>query len=55
MAEFLAVNKVVITASLPCYLENNVDKQRGKGTFNASLSALKKLKQIRLWASGQRA
>jgi len=46
MAEFLAVNKVVITASLPCYLEDNVDKQRGKGTFNASLSALKKLNKL---------
>jgi radical SAM/Cys-rich protein len=46
MAEFLAANKVVITASLPCYLEDNVDKQRGKGTFNASLSALKKLNSL---------
>ena len=46
MAEFLAVNKVVITASLPCYLEDNVDKQRGKGTFNASLAALKKLNKL---------
>jgi len=46
MAGFLAVNKVVITASLPCYLEDNVDKQRGKGTFNASLSALKKLNRL---------
>lgn len=46
MAEFLAVNKVIITASLPCYLEDNVDKQRGKGTFNASLSALKKLNKL---------
>jgi radical SAM/Cys-rich protein len=46
MAEFLALNKVVITASLPCYLEDNVDKQRGKGTFNASLSALKKLNKL---------
>ncbi|CAA9890509.1 Radical SAM domain protein [Candidatus Methylobacter favarea] len=43
LAEFLAANKTVITASLPCYLEDNVDKQRGKGTFSASLSALKKL------------
>jgi len=42
MAGISAANKVVIIASLPCYLENNVDKQRGKGTFNASLSALKK-------------
>jgi radical SAM/Cys-rich protein len=46
MAGFLATNKVVITASLPCYLEENVDKQRGKGTFNASLSALKKLNSL---------
>jgi radical SAM/Cys-rich protein len=46
MAEFLAANKVIITASLPCYLEDNVDKQRGKGTFNASLSALKKLNRL---------
>ena len=46
MAEFLATNKVVITASLPCYLEDNVDIQRGKGTFNTSLSALKKLNSL---------
>ena len=46
MAEFLATNKVVITASLPCYLEDNVDKQRGKGTFKASLLALKKLNRL---------
>ena len=46
MAGFLAANKVVVTASLPCYLEDNVDKQRGKGTFNASLSALKKLNSL---------
>jgi radical SAM/Cys-rich protein len=46
MAGFLAVNKVVITASLPCYLEDNVDKQRGKGTFNVSLSALKRLNSL---------
>ena len=46
MAGFLADYKVVITASLPCYLEDNVDKQRGKGTFNASLTALKKLNSL---------
>jgi radical SAM/Cys-rich protein len=46
MAGFLATNKVVITASLPCYLEDNVDKQRGKGTFSASLTALKKLNRL---------
>jgi radical SAM/Cys-rich protein len=46
MAGFLALNKVVITASLPCYLEDNVDKQRGKGTYNASISALKRLNEL---------
>lgn len=40
---FLAENKVEIIASLPCYLEENVDKQRGKGTFNASIKALQLL------------
>lgn len=43
MAEFLAVQQVEITASLPCYLEENVDKQRGKGVFKDSLAALQRL------------
>jgi radical SAM/Cys-rich protein len=46
MADFLAANRVEITASLPCYLEDNVDRQRGKGTFAASLAALKKLNRL---------
>jgi len=46
MANFLAANQVEITASLPCYLEDNVDRQRGKGTFSASLAALKKLNRL---------
>ena len=43
LASFLASNKVILTASLPCYLEENVDKQRGKGVFEKSISALRKL------------
>ena len=43
LANFLALNKVQITASLPCYLKDNVDKQRGKGVFERSILALKKL------------
>tara|TARA_B100000965_G_scaffold70825_1_gene55922 strand:- start:537 stop:1481 length:945 start_codon:yes stop_codon:yes gene_type:complete len=43
LASFLASNKVQITASLPCYLKDNVDKQRGKGVFEKSILALKKL------------
>ena len=31
LAEFLASEGVDVTASLPCYLEDNVDAQRGKG------------------------
>jgi radical SAM/Cys-rich protein len=43
MAGFLAEQQVEVVASLPCYLEQNVDKQRGKGTFNASIKALQLL------------
>ena len=43
LAEFLANNKVEIVASLPCYTEDNVDKQRGKGVFNDSINGLLKL------------
>ena len=43
LASFLASNKVQITASLPCYLEENVDKQRGNGVFEKSILALKQL------------
>jgi radical SAM/Cys-rich protein len=42
-ARFLAANQVEIVASLPCYLEENVDAQRGKGVFEASIRALKAL------------
>ncbi|AIQ96836.1 arsenosugar biosynthesis radical SAM (seleno)protein ArsS [Prochlorococcus sp. MIT 0801] len=46
LASFLASNKVQITASLPCYLEGNVDKQRGKGVFEKSILALKHLNNL---------
>ena len=46
LAEFLAVHKVEIIASLPCYLQENVDQQRGKGTFNASIQALQQLNRL---------
>jgi radical SAM/Cys-rich protein len=46
LAEFLAEQQVEVTASLPCYLEENVDKQRGKGVFKDSLSALQRLNQL---------
>ncbi len=43
LADFLCNNGVDIVASLPCYLEDNVDKQRGKGVFDASIRALQLL------------
>ncbi len=41
LAEFLAQHAVEITASLPCYGAENVDKQRGRGVFDRSIEALK--------------
>ena len=46
LAEFLAANKVVITASLPCYMQQNVDKQRGKGVFQESIAVLQLLNSL---------
>lgn len=46
LAEFLAQQQVEIVASLPCYSLDNVDKQRGKGTFDKSIAALQKLNAL---------
>lgn len=46
LADFLAENGVEIVASMPCYLEENVNRQRGDGVFNSSISALKKLNAL---------
>jgi len=46
LAEFLAQEKVEVVASLPCYLEDNVDQQRGKGVFQSSIRGLQKLNQL---------
>lgn len=46
MPEFLAGQKVVVTASLPCYSADNVEKQRGKGVFDGSIIALRKLNAL---------
>ncbi len=43
LAEFLAAHEVEIVASLPCYLEQNVDRQRGDRVFQRSLEALRRL------------
>ena len=46
LAEFLAQNQVVVTASLPCYSAENVEKQRGKGVFDESIRALQHLNAL---------
>jgi radical SAM/Cys-rich protein len=46
LADFLASNEVEVVASLPCYLEENVDRQRGEGVFESSLSGLRKLNAL---------
>lgn len=46
LGEFLARERVEIIASMPCYLEHNVDRQRGKGVYEGSVRVLKRLNEI---------
>lgn len=46
LAQFLADQGVEVVASLPCYLEENVSKQRGKGVFSESISAILQLNAL---------
>jgi radical SAM/Cys-rich protein len=46
LAVFLAHQGVEITASLPCYSADNVDRQRGKGVFEASIRGLQRLNAL---------
>ncbi|TDJ30854.1 MAG: radical SAM/Cys-rich domain protein [Gammaproteobacteria bacterium] len=46
LAQFLAENEVQIVASLPCYLEENVDGQRGKGVYQKSIDAMRLLNRL---------
>ena len=46
LAAFLAEQRVEITASLPCYSSDNVDKQRGDGVFDKSIAALQQLNAL---------
>jgi radical SAM/Cys-rich protein len=41
LPEFFRRHRVELVCSLPCYSIDNVDKQRGKGTFDGSIRALK--------------
>jgi len=46
LPEYLAAHQVEIVASLPCYLEENVNAQRGNGVFAKSIAALRKLNGV---------
>ncbi len=46
LPEFLRDHQVEVTASLPCYLEKNVEAQRGKGVFSKSIEALQWLNRL---------
>ncbi len=46
LPQFLAKNKVIVTASLPCYEKNNVELQRGFGVFEKSIKAIKILNDL---------
>jgi radical SAM/Cys-rich protein len=46
LAEFLKLEQVEIVASLPCYLADNVDRQRGKGVFESSIRSLRRLNAL---------
>ncbi len=52
LAEFLAANRVEITASLPCYTEELVDRQRGKGVYEKSIAGLLRLNALGYGAPG---
>ncbi len=46
LAEFLAEQQIEITASLPCYTEELVDRQRGKGVYGRSIFGLQRLNAL---------
>ena len=46
LAEFLAEQQVEVVASLPCYLEENVDGQRGDGVYQKSITGLQQLNAL---------
>ena len=43
LSQFLSKHKVIVTASLPCYSEENVNSQRGDGVFDRSIDGLRQL------------
>ena len=46
LPEFLASESVEVVASMPCYLQDNVERQRGKGVFDGSIRGLARLNAL---------
>ncbi|WP_204105889.1 MULTISPECIES: arsenosugar biosynthesis radical SAM (seleno)protein ArsS [Spirulina sp. CCY15215] len=46
LPEYFAQHKLRVVASLPCYLETNVDRQRGAGVYNQSIRAIQRLNKL---------
>jgi radical SAM/Cys-rich protein len=46
LPEFCLKHKLTVIGSLPCYLEENVDRQRGRGVYQSSIQVLKQLNAI---------
>lgn len=46
LPEYFAAHQLHVVASLPCYLEDNVDKMRGQGVYNDSIQALQQLNAL---------
>jgi radical SAM/Cys-rich protein len=46
LAEFLAACQVEVVASLPCYTEELVDRQRGKGVYEKSVRGIRRLNAL---------
>ena len=49
LPEFFREHQVQLVASMPCYLEENVCAQRGKGVYEKSVAAIKRLNAVGLW------
>ena len=46
LPDFLAGQGVHVVSSLPCYLQDNVDRQRGRGVFDKSVEGIRRLNAL---------
>ena len=46
LPEYFANHQVRVVASLPCYLQDNVDSMRGQGVYDSSIRAIQRLNDL---------